>query len=170
MPPIAPQLETATAPPGQGLSRRQRVRRWLEPKADPTTQPEWLYHRLAAWLSLALWIGTIAIGVAVAAMVELALVVQGGLGLLTYDDRRSRGMTWFWWPTGVASLGPICYIVYAYRREDHLRERDRPPLQMSWQYVQAGPQVVPPAWYADPWRQARWRYWDGVRWTPYVSW
>lgn len=28
---------------------------------------------------------------------------------------------------------------------------------------------APAAWYADPWGQARWRWWDGVQWTGYVS-
>ena len=27
---------------------------------------------------------------------------------------------------------------------------------------------VPPNWYPDPWRQARFRWWDGTRWTPFV--
>jgi hypothetical protein len=145
----------------------QRLRRWFQPKAEPTTQPEWLYHPAVAIGAL---VATIA--AAVTPLIELVVVIQGGLGLLTYDDRRSRRLPWFWWPTGVASLGPIAYIVYVFRRDDHLRERDRPPAPavVGWQYVQAGPQWAPPAWYADPWRQARLRYWDGVRWTPYVSW
>jgi hypothetical protein len=143
------------------------LRRWFEPKAEPTTHREWLYRRLYAWLVLAATIGLV-----FTPWIEGIIVIQGGLGLLTYDDRRSRRLPWFWWPTGVASLGPICWIVYTYRRDAHLRERDRPPPppQLSWQYVQAGPQWVPPAWYADPWRQARLRYWDGARWTPYISW
>jgi hypothetical protein len=28
---------------------------------------------------------------------------------------------------------------------------------------------APAAWYADPWRQARWRWWDGTRWTGHVA-
>ncbi len=26
-----------------------------------------------------------------------------------------------------------------------------------------------PGWYADPWRQATWRWWDGTGWTAYTS-
>ena len=26
-----------------------------------------------------------------------------------------------------------------------------------------------PGWYADPWRQATWRWWDGNGWTAYTS-
>ncbi len=26
----------------------------------------------------------------------------------------------------------------------------------------------PPGWYADPWRVATWRWWDGASWTPHV--
>ena len=26
-----------------------------------------------------------------------------------------------------------------------------------------------PGWYADPWRVAPWRWWDGYRWTPHLS-
>ena len=26
-----------------------------------------------------------------------------------------------------------------------------------------------PGWYADPWRAAPWRWWDGYRWTPHLS-
>lgn len=28
---------------------------------------------------------------------------------------------------------------------------------------------VPAGWYADPWRQASWRWWDGSNWTPYTD-
>jgi protease PrsW len=28
---------------------------------------------------------------------------------------------------------------------------------------------APAAWYADPWRQARWRWWDGTQWTGHVA-
>jgi hypothetical protein len=28
-----------------------------------------------------------------------------------------------------------------------------------------GSPVPPAGWYPDPWRQARWRLWDGARWT-----
>jgi protease PrsW len=27
----------------------------------------------------------------------------------------------------------------------------------------------PPGWYADPWRQGRWRWWDGRAWTHHVA-
>jgi hypothetical protein len=30
-------------------------------------------------------------------------------------------------------------------------------------------QVAPAGWYPDPWRQARWRWWDGHQWTGYAS-
>jgi membrane protease YdiL (CAAX protease family) len=30
------------------------------------------------------------------------------------------------------------------------------------------PPPPPPGWYADPWRWAWWRWWDGYRWTPYL--
>jgi RsiW-degrading membrane proteinase PrsW (M82 family) len=26
-----------------------------------------------------------------------------------------------------------------------------------------------PSWYADPWRQARWRWWDGAAWTGHIA-
>ena len=29
--------------------------------------------------------------------------------------------------------------------------------------------VAPPDWYADPYRQARLRYWDGARWTEHTA-
>jgi Protein of unknown function (DUF2510) len=29
--------------------------------------------------------------------------------------------------------------------------------------------VAPPAWYPDPYRQARLRYWDGARWTEHTA-
>ncbi len=29
--------------------------------------------------------------------------------------------------------------------------------------------AAPPGWYADPWRQAAWRWWDGVSWTVYTD-
>jgi hypothetical protein len=28
---------------------------------------------------------------------------------------------------------------------------------------------APASWYPDPWRQARWRWWDGASWTPHVA-
>lgn len=28
---------------------------------------------------------------------------------------------------------------------------------------------TPPGWYADPWRVAAWRWWDGSTWTPHVQ-
>jgi membrane protease YdiL (CAAX protease family) len=28
---------------------------------------------------------------------------------------------------------------------------------------------APPGWYPDPWRQAWWRWWDGVSWTGYTD-
>ena len=28
---------------------------------------------------------------------------------------------------------------------------------------------TPPGWYADPWKKARLRYWDGSKWTGYNS-
>jgi membrane protease YdiL (CAAX protease family) len=28
---------------------------------------------------------------------------------------------------------------------------------------------APPGWYADPWRQATWRWWDGTGWTAYTG-
>ena len=40
---------------------------------------------------------------------------------------------------------------------------DPSPQTQLWQ--PAGP---PPGWYADPWRWAWWRWWDGYRWTPYL--
>jgi hypothetical protein len=167
VPAIATQPQTALPPPAPGpaLTRRQRIRRWLEPKAPPTSHREWFYRPLVAWLTLPVWLG-----VSIAGGLELVLVLQVVLGLLTYDDRRSRRLPWFWWPTGVVNLGPICYLVYCYRRPEHLRQRDMPAQPViSWQYVQAGPGYAPAAWYFDPWRQARLRYWDGARWTPYIS-
>ena len=29
--------------------------------------------------------------------------------------------------------------------------------------------TAPPGWYADPWRQATWRWWDGNGWTAYTD-
>lgn len=31
------------------------------------------------------------------------------------------------------------------------------------------PSPVPAGWYADPWRRAEWRWWDGLAWTPAVA-
>ena len=28
---------------------------------------------------------------------------------------------------------------------------------------------TPPGWYPDPWRQATWRWWDGVAWTAFID-
>jgi membrane protease YdiL (CAAX protease family) len=28
---------------------------------------------------------------------------------------------------------------------------------------------TPPGWYSDPWRQAPWRWWDGIGWTAYTG-
>ena len=28
---------------------------------------------------------------------------------------------------------------------------------------------TPPGWYSDPWRQATWRWWDGIGWTAYTG-
>jgi membrane protease YdiL (CAAX protease family) len=33
----------------------------------------------------------------------------------------------------------------------------------------ADPSVAPPGWYADPWRQASWRWWDGSAWTGWTD-
>ena len=32
-----------------------------------------------------------------------------------------------------------------------------------------GPALPPAAWYADPWGQSRWRWWDGSNWTHHVG-
>ncbi len=32
-----------------------------------------------------------------------------------------------------------------------------------------GSPVAPPGWYADPWRQASWRWWDGTAWTGWTD-
>jgi RsiW-degrading membrane proteinase PrsW (M82 family) len=50
--------------------------------------------------------------------------------------------------------------------------RDAVQARLAWQHP--GPPAPPatawPAgWYPDPWRQARWRWWDGAQWTGYVS-
>lgn len=39
------------------------------------------------------------------------------------------------------------------------------PLPQTESWPQFGP---PPGWYADPWRWAWWRWWDGYRWTPHL--
>jgi hypothetical protein len=33
----------------------------------------------------------------------------------------------------------------------------------------ATPPTAPPGWYADPWREAPVRYWDGSDWTHHVQ-
>lgn len=33
----------------------------------------------------------------------------------------------------------------------------------------SGDRQAPPGWYADPWRQASLRWWDGAAWTPQLS-
>ncbi|MBO0870284.1 MAG: DUF2510 domain-containing protein, partial [Micromonosporaceae bacterium] len=43
-----------------------------------------------------------------------------------------------------------------------------PPTMVLWPVSQRGPSDPPPGWYADPWRQAALRFWDGGRWTGYV--
>jgi hypothetical protein len=34
---------------------------------------------------------------------------------------------------------------------------------------EGGPPAKPANWYPDPWRQAKWRWWDGARWTGQTS-
>lgn len=43
-----------------------------------------------------------------------------------------------------------------------------PPALPPRQPAHSDPPAAPPNWLPDPWRQARLRWWDGARWTPFT--
>jgi hypothetical protein len=53
------------------------------------------------------------------------------------------------------TVAPIYWLIYV------LPEKPRPPDQ--------GPQQKGGAWYADPWGEAPFRWWDGRQWTDWVT-
>jgi RsiW-degrading membrane proteinase PrsW (M82 family) len=57
----------------------------------------------------------------------------------------------------VANLGPAAQQV-----------RGQAQRRLSWQPPAPAP-APPPGWHPDPWRQARWRWWDGRAWTSHVA-
>jgi hypothetical protein len=53
------------------------------------------------------------------------------------------------------TVAPIYWLIYM------LPEKEPPP--------KASPAEMGGAWYADPWGQAPFRWWDGQRWTDWVT-
>jgi hypothetical protein len=53
------------------------------------------------------------------------------------------------------TVAPIYWLIYV------LPEKERPP--------KPSPAELGGAWYADPWGQAPFRWWDGQRWTDWVT-
>ena len=53
------------------------------------------------------------------------------------------------------TVAPLYWLIYI------LPEKERPP--------EPTPNELGGAWYADPWGQAPFRWWDGQRWTDWVT-
>jgi hypothetical protein len=53
------------------------------------------------------------------------------------------------------TVAPLYWLIYI------LPEKERPP--------EPEPGTLGGAWYADPWGQAPFRWWDGQRWTDWVT-
>jgi hypothetical protein len=75
-----------------------------------------------------------------------------------YDNPRLKDLKILW----VALLGipyitvaPIYWLIYV------LPEKPRPPDESG--------QPLGGAWYADPWGEAPFRWWDGDRWTDWLT-
>jgi hypothetical protein len=125
-------------------------------------------------IGAASFVPAIALGVAIygltnddGAAFTLGLIVSGfadtALAVIfiphVYDSRRI-GKDWkiVW----IALLGipyitvaPIYWLIYM------LPEKEPPP--------KPTPEELGGAWYADPWGQAPFRWWDGQRWTDWVT-
>lgn len=50
-----------------------------------------------------------------------------------------------------------------------ISRRDRVERQLRLAAVPSGPILVPPGWYPDPGGTARYRWWDGARWTNHTG-
>lgn len=134
--------------------------------------PAWVFRPLVAWATL-----PATVGLALSPVWELILALNVIIGLQVYEDRRYRALPHFVWPTAVASYGSVPMIAYAYNRRESLGviRPGAPPspeeyaAQRGAALAAARPGAAPAAWYADPLRQRRWRYWDGRRWTEHVA-
>ena len=104
--------------------------------------------------------------------------VAGGIfaALVVADDlrvhgERSAGRRRFW-PVAVFLLFPL-YPIYTHWRKTRV---GRAASQQSTATGQSPattqpppPPPVPAGWYADPWRETRARYWNGVQWTGHTE-
>ena len=115
----------------------------------------------------------VALGVAIYGLAEddetaftLGLIVSGivdtGLAAIfiphVHDNTRIKDWKILW----IALLGvpyitvaPLYWLIYM------VPEKERPP--------QPEPSAQGGAWYADPWGQAPFRWWDGRQWTDWVT-
>jgi hypothetical protein len=101
--------------------------------------------------------GLFTLGIIVSGLVDTALAA---IFIPHVHDNPRVGKDWkiVW----IALLGipyvtvaPIYWLIYM------LPEKERPPAPP--------PEELGGAWYADPWGQAPFRWWDGQRWTDWVT-
>jgi hypothetical protein len=81
----------------------------------------------------------------------IRLGLRGGTSLV-FNDFRGQGLTF--------GAEPASFTVESIYAMAHALWQPHRPAR--------GP-ALPPGWYADPWREARLRWWDGTRWTPSLS-
>ena len=95
-------------------------------------------------------------------MITLSGFIDSGLGVIyiphVHDNPRLKDSKLLWIVLlGVPyiTVAPIYWLIYI------LPEKPRPPEEQR--------QPLGGAWYADPWGEAPFRWWDGERWTDWVT-
>lgn len=76
-----------------------------------------------------------------------------------FFDAPTHGLSRAWALGGIA-LWIVAFPWYLAQRAKAQRAPVQPP---------STPPAVPPGWHDDPWKKARYRYWDGAQWTAHTS-
>lgn len=122
-----------------------------------------MFRRLVAAGALAA-----VLAVALTPVAPAALVAWPVLGVQVYEDRRVNALNSAW-PSVVATLGPLAFPFYVRARRrllGALAAAGPPTSTTEGSPLESG--VTPPAaWYPDPAKDVRLRYWDGSAWTPH---